>query len=363
MNNIYDYQEKKYNKYFKSQSIDDYINYIYSNCEKTMPSIKKLEKVTNDNIIIPTIKTYDIIIRNNYNVQQLKTFAKYYKLKISGNKNELMNRIYIFLKLSSIIIKIQKIFRGYIQKKYNLLHGPAFFKRELCTNQSDFLTIEDMKDLPYSQFFSYKDNDGFIYGFDIISLYNLILKSGKTLKNPYNRNIIPCNVIADIRTLIRISKVLKIPIDIEIKDVSNDVSTTKSLELRILGLFQNIDSLGNYSDPSWFISLNRVQLLKFLREMVDIWNYRAQLSNEIKRLICPPSGNPFSNINNNIINNESNVDNLKKIILEVMEKMVNNGVDNDNKSLGAYYVLAGLTLVNTDAANSLPWLFQSVSYF
>jgi hypothetical protein len=46
-----------------------------------------------------------------------------------------------------------------------------------------------------------------------------------------------------------------------------------------------------------------------------------------------------------------------------LEKIVNTGVDRDSKSLGAYYVLSALTLVNTEAATSLPWLFQSVSYF
>jgi len=46
-----------------------------------------------------------------------------------------------------------------------------------------------------------------------------------------------------------------------------------------------------------------------------------------------------------------------------LEKFVNNGVDRDSKTLGAYYVLGALTLVNDSAASSLPWLFQSVSYF
>ena len=46
-----------------------------------------------------------------------------------------------------------------------------------------------------------------------------------------------------------------------------------------------------------------------------------------------------------------------------MEKMVNIGVDKDSKALGAYYVLGALTLVNEEAATSLPWLFQSVNYF
>ena len=42
--NIHLLQEEKHkiNKlYLKSSAMDDYTNYIYSKCEKTMPSIKK----------------------------------------------------------------------------------------------------------------------------------------------------------------------------------------------------------------------------------------------------------------------------------------------------------------------------------
>jgi hypothetical protein len=63
------------------------------------------------------------------------------------------------------------------------------------------------------------------------------------------------------------------------------------------------------------------------------------------------------------IHTESNMWNVRKVILEVMEKMVNTGVDKDSKSLGAYYVLGALTLVNQDAADALPWLFQSLNYY
>jgi hypothetical protein len=48
--------------------------------------------------------------------------------------------------------------------------------------------------------------------------------------------------------------------------------------------------------------------------------------------------------------------------LEVLEKMVNTGANRDSKCLGAYYVLGALTLVSTDAASALPWLYQAVNY-
>jgi len=347
----------------KSSSIDEYIDFIEKQCEKMIKPPKKSEKIADDNISIPTFQEYSFIINKNYNVQQLKSFAKNYKLKISGNKTQLISRVFTFLKLSNSAVKIQKIFRGRLQRNYNAYHGPAFMNRKLCTNTTDFLTIDMMTELPFSQFFSYRDVDNFIYGFDIISLYNLIAKSGKKVKNPYNRNDIPKEVIQNIRNLIRLSKILKIHIDIDIQDVNNDISSQKSIELRILDVFQNIDSLGNYSDPQWFLSLNRQQIVKFIRELHDIWDYRAQLSNEVKRNICPPNGDPFRNINVSHILNETNIDNIRKIVCPLLEKFVNSGVDKDGKSLGAYYVLGALTLVNENAATSLPWLFHSLSYF
>jgi hypothetical protein len=56
-----------------------------------------------------------------------------------------------------------------------------------------------------------------------------------------------------------------------------------------------------------------------------------------------------------------NVDDIRNIILDILEKMVNTGIDKDSKCLGAFYVLGALTLVNHDAATSLPWLFQSLT--
>lgn len=45
-----------------------------------------------------------------------------------------------------------------------------------------------------------------------------------------------------------------------------------------------------------------------------------------------------------------------------MEYLVKSGHTADSRSLGAYYVLAALTLVSEDARIALPWLYQSVAY-
>ena len=343
--------------------IEEYLNNIIAKCEDNIPIVKKTVKVSDDKLSIPTVKTYNDLVYNNYNVTQLKTFAKHYKLKVTGNKPQLHSRLYSFLYFSSYIIKIQKIFRGYLVGKYKKLHGPAIMDRKMCTNSDDFVTMEPVEEIKFHQFISYKDIDDFVYGFDINSLHNLFLKSGDEIKNPYNRNKMPDSVFKNIRQLIRLGRIFNININLNFEDDTKHLSSEKVIELKAVTLFQNIDALGNYSNANWFLSLNRNQLIKFIRELMDIWNYRAQLPNETKRNICPPIGDPFRNLSIQYVNAEQNLWNVKKNLLDIIDKLVNSGVDRDSKALGAYYVLGALTLVNTEAATSLPWLFQSVNYF
>ena len=324
---------------------------------------KKAPKVTEANFFIPKVDEYDLIVTKNYKVAQLKKICKFYNLKVSGKKSQLISQLYSYLFLSKYALVIQKMIKGKLVRKWCAMHGPAYINRSLCTNQTDFFTMNELKNVPINQFFSFKDADGFIYGFNIISLYTLHQKASENNEqalNPYNRNKLPKTLIKDFRDMIRISRVLKYDIEINIQE-DNDITDEKKLELRILSLFQEIDRLGNYSDQSWFTSLTREQIVLYLRELYDIWNYRAQLSNETKRNIAPPVGDPFRTINLNYLN-QLPYENIKKLAVGTMEILVKKGVNNDSKSLGAFYVLAGLTLVNINAATAMPWLYQSVAH-
>lgn len=344
--------------------IEEYMSSISTNCD-SISTLKKPLKVSDTNFIIPTMQNYDYLKKFSYNSSQLKIIAHNYKLKKSGNKNELTSRIYSFLYFSSFIIKIQKTFRGSLVRKYILLHGPAAMNRKICTNTDDFITMEPLEEIKFHNFISYKDVDNFVYGFDISSLYNLFLKAKdrENIPNPYNRNNIHDDVFKSLKKIIRLCKIFEIKLNLIYEDDTLHVSNEKAIELRTLALFQNIDALGNYSNPAWFLSLNKKELIKYLRELHDIWIHRAQLTDEIKKKICPPIGDPFRNLSVSYISNEQNISNARKAILEVLEKFVNSGIDADNRTLGAYYVLGALTLVNEDAATSLPWLFQSLNYF
>ena len=344
-------------------------NIIEIETTREIKKINKKKKVLNhseknknlfNKFEILKINEYDKLQKNNYSIPQLKELCRYYKIKISGNKDEIIKRLYDYLLKSFFISKIQKTFRKHLIVKYIKLHGPAFIKRHLCVNETDFLSMENLKDIPYNQFYSYKSNDNYIYGFDIISLYNLVTKPGVAQLNPYTRSEFPKNLISELHQLLKLSQVLKIHIDIKIQD-NISLSIEKQIELKLTSLFQKIDELGNYTNIEWFNSLTSHKIVILIRELYDIWGYRAQLPYSIKREICQPNGDPFIGINMNTLN-YCNFNTLKSICINIMEKFVYSGINRDSQFLGASFVLSALTLVSNNAAEAMPWLYQSVAH-
>lgn len=315
--------------------------------------VKKPEKLT--------INNYEMMLTSKYKMIELKKLCMQYKVSRMGNKDDIMRRLYEYCKNSIEPLKIQRVFRGFLVRKLHRLQGPAFRSRKICTNDDDFFTMEDMAEIPVSQFFSYKDEDGFVYGFNLLSFYNLLIRDGDKPKNPYNRNEINNKIKENAKSVIKLSRMLKIPVEIHIKQ--DIIDPSKRLEMKILELFQLMNSYGNYANSEWLTGLSRNDNVKFARELADIWNYRAQLTNLKKIEICPPHGTPFlgtpyftnTYINPNNIPDET----LLKINVQIIENLIKSAVDIDNKTLGSFYVLSALTLVSQQARDAMPWLYEA----
>ena len=327
--------------------------------QKNIKPTSNKKKIKIEDFKIPTVNEYNNIIMYNYNLKQLREICGFYKQRKTGNKDDLNDNLYAYLFLSSKVIKIQANIRKCLVKEYINIHGPSYLinKRKACVNDTDFYSLEDIKDLPYYKFYSYKDDDGIVYGFDISSLYEYI-KNQKKNTNPYNRKKFPSKIISDIKKIIRYSRMLDKPLELYIKK-DDDLAPEKTFELRVRGIFHKMDELGNYTDEKWFMNLNKLSLIKFIRELHDMWNYRLGLSDDAKRNICP-RGSPFRHINLvTIVSITMGV--IREQVLKTIELMVSSGTINEYKSLGTIYILTALTLVNQDAANALPWLYQAAS--
>ena len=315
----------------------------------------------NRKINIKNVNDYSLLLQYKFTIKELKQIIKDFNLPRcnSTKKDDIFLFVINCLYLYNKVYKIQKIWKKYFIKQFNKTLGPAYFKRELSNNIEDFLTTESIKDIHYYDFFSYKDKDGFIYSFNIVSLYNLIIK--QIIKNPYNRIEFDVELVQNVVKRYKMNKILK-------KGQSFNISTPQvqvNLQQKIINLFQKMDELGKYTEVQWFNQLQKHNLCKFLYELYEIWFYRAQLSREIQISICPPTGNPFFNINPNYINYLERTQPLRtiqNIACSIMEKLLYSANNDANQNLGALYILSALTLVSTSARNSLPWLYTSVQY-
>jgi hypothetical protein len=371
MNSIVDKKVEKNEKREKVIKSNSKLNTrLNSNSEKESSKFEERNNVKKEKAVKKceelSIHNYNTLLVVKYKMDELKKLCTKYKISKGGNKDDLTKRIYEYCKNSVGPLKIQKVFRGFLCRKLHRLQGPALADRKICTNDTDFFTMDDMSEIPTTQFYSYRDEDDFVYGFNIVSLYNLIQKEGMRAKNPYNRSEFGNKIKDNVWSMIRISKALKIPIEIELKNEVMDPA--KRMELKILELFQTMNSYGNYANSEWFTELPRNSHIRFARELVDIWNYRALLTGAKKQEICPPHGTPFlgtpyftNMANNGVLNNLSN-ETVVKYNVQIIENLVKSAVDIDNKMLGTFYVLSALTLVSQPARDAMPWLYDAVVY-
>lgn len=359
---------------------------IEPECEPESPKGNKIvEEEQQTNIIIFKPIEHEKMKNTKYSLSELKTLCTHYGIKKSGTKSDLSQRIYVHLKQSYYIVRIQRVFRHFISTRYRALCGPGYLHTTKCVNDTDFYTFDPLSSIKPTELFTYRDNDDKVYGFHIASIFHLVISSYPNITNPYNRKLIPAKIIKNMYEKLIYGSILGFRVSVKLDDTEDDdnddnhelphgmngtassastsLSREKQEELFIVDLFQHINTLGNYSDSEWFIALQRVDLIRFVRNLHDIWYYRANLSQDMKERICPPNGNPFmlnnAHINLNVLTMLTDPE-IRTICVSVIERMVRRGVSREDQCLGAFYVLATLTIVSQDARSALPWLYEAV---
>lgn len=313
-----------------------------------------------------------------YKHRDLKYICKRNKLYVTGNKSILNDRILEKFNKDMNSCIIQKYVRMKIARNFVSFRGPAIISKD-CTNDTDFLTLEPFTNMHIKDFFSFKDIDGFVFGFDFNSIYGLIKRS-KTPTNPYNRKEISRKTIKRIKRLRRLNKLYypkqNIIENTLISDNINEVSVNnqqevsaiqylesqrenKSFTERTSLLFYEIDQLGNYTSADWLNELTKNDIIIFVRFLYQMWNYRAGITQDTKQNICPYF-NPFNykGITSNF-SNGMNINIAKNMAISVCENMFYTARNDDYKKLSAIYILTALTVANENARQSLPWLYES----
>lgn len=310
----------------------------------------------------------ELLRHSKHTVPQLKNMAKTNKLKVSGKKQEIQDQIenhLVKLFLDQYAMVIQYYYRRYCLKK---CRGPALWKRSLCSNAVDFLSLDPVEDIPEHQFFSYKDKNNFIFAFDVKSMWHLIMDAKDkhrlqrhqkySVINPFTTHAIEYKVIKQFRQLVRWMGYFHLPCNITLDNPMDTVSETKQIEMRAILVFQHINAQGYYADPQWLLSLSVDSLIRWFQAVRYIWTYRTEMSNRLRCRIYPPNGNLF--YPDVVFGHDTPLIHMQSICLTLMERLATTSSDPDMRYIGATYALCALTLVNPIAAYNIPWLYQTV---
>lgn len=319
--------------------------------------LKSLD-VKNKEVQIISIDDYAKNKNLNYNVSTLKKTLKHHNLNSKGLKSQCQFRLTEhFDSLINYLPNLEKIkllqikTKHFLNKRNIILRGPGVYNRKICNNQEDFYTFEPLDEIPFDSFFSFKDKDNFIYGFDIKSFNKLIeLKQS----NPYNRNIIPDKAIKNM------NKLLEINADKNLlqEEKFEFITSIQKLKDKVLQIFQQIEGLTSSVDMNWFLNLNNLELKKFYKSLEDIWNYRAELNLTQKirivkdHIMFPITVHKFYKLNN--------TNKLRNIIIRELEKLVFTADEDSDKTLACYYILTALCDVSPETRLIFPWLVQTI---
>ena len=381
--------------------------------KKVKPARKKLDAFTYTDYVNTNI------IMKSYTIPILKEVCKAQNLHYSGKKGVLIERITTFFERITNAIIVQKYTRRQFVKRIINKNHEFNEQRNKCTNVTDFSTMEPLNEISNEYFYCYTDIDKFVYGFDITSLIAMLRKTRK-LFNPYTRNPFTKRHKNEIINLYNLSLLVYREMretnepyitDIQnnnrrnqpryrnlIHRISNQLINSDNREVssylnyrpignietippvyheqyqelvnmrqrpiddRITSLFIEIDSLGNYTDQSWFTNLSHIQYAQLYRCFYDIWNFRGQISYEMKNDICPVHG-PFDGIfPNSVRHMDLSTSALKTACLIVFENLVYSGINVEIRKIGTLLALTSITVISPRARTALPWLYESMIY-
>jgi len=241
-----------------------------------------------------------------------------------------------------------------LNKVQNYL-GPANGDHLLSCDNKDPITQEDIwiredgvkiksDEIPSYKLFSYSDTDNIIRCFNIETIINMI--NNDCIAHPIT------GIDMDIESIKRATEMYKILKDNNvINEKSDDRSEEEKVNSYAFDVFQKFSIISIFIDHQWFIKLNKKDLEKLNYELQDF--YDQNVTEENKLLMVPPEGKAFA-ITKSEFSSKYNELEMKKYLLENIDKVISSSEDESMKTLGSYIMIGGLAVVCKEIRERYP---------
>lgn len=271
---------------------------------------------------------------NTYTIAYYITIGEYattYNLKKSVGKKLLVSNAQTHMFMSTKASIIQKQFKLHIIRKINAMFGCQ--QRSKCINDSDFVTLEKLTEIPYTQFICYTDSIRY-YGFRISSLYTYC-KQQTTNNNPYTQSAFNINMIQHLlRLYYTYSLISDTPLILQEKKEELSICD------EVFQIIENTNVFGNYIKSEWFMQLDNLQLFEFMIELQNIWQTSPLIYS-----------NTFHEFN---VLDLYNVLDMQTVCLNILKAFL---TSNSNYTYQyATYVVLALSMFIPEIQTTFPWL-------
>lgn len=236
--------------------------------------------------------------------------------------------------------------------------GLLLFCPEEAHNEKDIYTYDNVNTIPFSYRFSYKDDEGHAWLFDLRFVLHL-LQYGSDLKNPFTQAPIPPFILE--RLQLRSNSLQKMKKPIVYID-ETELTAEQIWNQKVLDIFLKLNALGYCANILWFESLGVRGQEYFYTKLYDIWMNQMQLTDEARESIIPGynSGRAalFRWHPNKICGRGLELKWWRKQNLNLMKTFITRSHEKDMQVTGALYILTAMANVHPRAAESFPWLVQ-----
>lgn len=265
--------------------------------------------------------------------------------RFRSNSDDMFDKI--SKKQEAALIKIKKFWKFWQGLIYSKRHGPAVFVRSLSQNSTEVTSMEDIEKVKTLYFFSYKDNEGKIWSFDIRSLVG-ILSHNTIIENPYTRAEFTVSSMKRLHACIDWLRKRKFMIN-----YSNDVEITEEQlwNQKVLDVFLGMDKLGFNTNLDWFFELKTNQHKLFFKEIYVLWA-NIPLTPQQKLDIVPADIFKY----NKYFSREYDLRWWQDETLRIIKVFSTNGLEESYRSSGALYVIRCLCYVSDSYNEAYSWV-------
>ena len=379
-----------YNQYLDSRKL-----YMKDTATTTNKPIELVEYLENGKInfypysrILASLEYYKLL----NGVEIGKSNTKF--LLVSDNIAKLESVFIILIKANTHLdklVKLQRWIRNNMRRFNKRLHGPL---RVRAVNDSDFVSLDDIKDIPDKDFIALEDGQGFVYGFNLDSVVDLILKSDENflesfkkqsmricyrqyvntlynhynkikINNPYTRDLLPGEFKLRVFQLHarHIFNAMKTNLPTHPNALGTGIGTSTSasdLRQRVRNkcftIFQKIDMFGYMTDIAWLMDENVKNLKFFYKRLALQWNLEFGLNNTARYQIAR-THNLFSQSHlQDIILSRADKYVLLDKILDTLNVLVSNGETDGDRNTGGILILYAISSINPRCVAANPWL-------